>query len=244
MLQAFGAAKLTILGPLILIGQFDRTPQVNSLHSLVGRTVPVCNAIKLSQFIAVKMSHPCLVVSFLFSEILTVWSFRRCAVSSSAAVGTEQMSTRWRSAPQLYLVVSSSSPDGVGNRRIWADYQRCLEGAPRNHGDTCRAMSMRPSSSRSGTVNWYIRLDASRTWTILQLILCWITCRPFVAAEILAENFADDREVCSRLLAATSDILMLLDDKRKRNRNREPTSADWVRQRRKGHATPSRRGLA
>jgi hypothetical protein len=42
---------------------------------------------------------------------------------------------------------------------------------------------------------------------------------PFVAAEILAENFADDREVCSRLLAATSDILLLLGDKRKRNRH-------------------------
>ena len=32
----------------------------------------VCNAIKLSQFTAVKMSHPWLVVSSLFSEILTV----------------------------------------------------------------------------------------------------------------------------------------------------------------------------
>lgn len=34
--------------------------------------VDVCNAIKLSQFTAVKMSHPRLVVSSLFAEILTV----------------------------------------------------------------------------------------------------------------------------------------------------------------------------
>ena len=32
----------------------------------------VCNAIKLSQFTAVKMSHPWRVVSSLFAEILTV----------------------------------------------------------------------------------------------------------------------------------------------------------------------------
>ena len=42
---------------------------VEGLSSKLG---VVCNAIKLSQFTGVKMSHPGLVVSSLFAEILTV----------------------------------------------------------------------------------------------------------------------------------------------------------------------------
>ncbi len=55
---------------------FIRTPvgvyqrETNRIISLADFFV--CNAIKLSQFTAVKMSHPWLVVSSLFSEILTV----------------------------------------------------------------------------------------------------------------------------------------------------------------------------
>jgi hypothetical protein len=37
-----------------------------------NRVSIVCNAIKLSQFTAVKMSHPRRVLSSLFAEILTV----------------------------------------------------------------------------------------------------------------------------------------------------------------------------
>jgi hypothetical protein len=51
-------------------------PQARTRRAVCGRNQPgqpsVCNALKLSHFTAVKMSHPGRVVSSLFSEILIV----------------------------------------------------------------------------------------------------------------------------------------------------------------------------
>jgi hypothetical protein len=65
--------------------------------------------------------------------------------------------------------VSRLVPDDAGHRRIWPDYQRCLAGAPRNHGDTG------PDISR-----------ADFTWC--RVALGWGFTIDQVAARLLAES--------------------------------------------------------
>jgi hypothetical protein len=52
------------------------TNAIESLNAQVRKAL-VCNALKLSHFTGVKLSHWRLVVSSLFSEILIVWSSPR-----------------------------------------------------------------------------------------------------------------------------------------------------------------------